>query len=75
MNIPAHVREEIIQMLPYPDYEDYLKFAKQYYIELVAMGVFLNDVKFIELTLKAQRIVCFSAARLWIASKKWETLV
>ena len=75
MTIPKHVREEIEQMLPYPDFDDYITFAEKYYKELVAVGVFLSDVKFTDLTLKAQRIVCFGAARLWISAKKEEKLV
>ena len=73
MNIPNHIREEIVQMLPYPDYDDYIKFANQYFNELVAVGVFLNDVKFTDISLKGQRIVLFAAARLWISAKKKET--
>lgn len=70
MIIPKHIREEIEEMLLYPDFEDYTRFANQYYKELVAVGVFLNDVKFTDLSLKAQRIVLFAAARLWISSQK-----
>jgi hypothetical protein len=70
MYIPKHVREEIIELLPYLDFDDYLKFATQYFTELVALGVFLSDVKFINLTLKAQRIVLFGAYRLWITREK-----
>ena len=70
MTIPKHIREEIIEMLPYPDFDDYLKFVPLHYNEFVTMGVFLKDVKFTDLTLKAQRKVFFSAARLWIAARK-----
>ena len=70
MYIPKHVREEIIELLPIPDFEDYLKFATQYFKELIAVGVFLSDVKFINLSLKAQRIVLFGAYRLWITREK-----
>lgn len=75
MIIPQHIREEIEELIPFTEFERYQKFAQEYFNELVAIGVFLNDVKFIDLSLKAKRIILFAAVRLWISSRKWQNLV
>lgn len=64
-----------MNLIPYADLNEFWDFAGLQYKELVAMGVFLSDVKFTELSLKARRKVLFSAFRLWIAAKKQTKLV
>lgn len=75
MTIPAHIKEEIINLIPYADFNEFIDFTALQFKELTAMGVFLSDVKFTELALPARRKVIFSAFRLWIAAKKNRPLV
>lgn len=75
MQVPTHVKEEITDLIPNSDLNEFLEFSGAQFKELVAMGVFLKDVKFTELSLKARRKVIFSAFRLWIAAGKETKLV
>lgn len=74
MTIPRHIKEEIINLIPYVDFNEFKDFTALQFKELTIMGVFLNDVKFTELTLPARRKVIFSASRLWIMAKKSERI-
>ncbi len=70
LQLPKHIHEEIVQQVPKAEYEQYYEFVGQYYKELVSLGVFLSDVKFIELSWKAKRKVFYGALELWKTSRE-----
>lgn len=75
LQLPKHIHDDIVQQVPKAEYERFYDFVGLYFKELISLGVFLSDVKFIELTWKAKRKVFFGALELWKTARKDINLV